>query len=215
MDPITLAIIAGATKAGVGVWQRWKANKMARDSKGLDGQPVPLELQRNLSMAQRAAMEGMPEQSYQNQLNLINSQQAQSARGLMSRRNTAGQLNNVVANTNRATMGLNAADAQARRANQQGVLSARQIIAQAKQRSYEQEQQAIAALRGAGLQNITGGADTAMYGSIMAENGNDNNLVEKQKSDTYMPYRTNEESFAMMAPNGYKPRIPFVNKYRI
>lgn len=168
MDPITLTILGtlAAGKAGYGVWQRWKARDMEKKSKGLEGQAVSTEYKQNLSAAERAAREGLPEEAYQNQLNQINSQTAAAGRGLMTRRNTAGQLNNIVANSNRATMGLNAADAQARRANQAGLMSARQIVAQAKQRSYDQEQQAIAALRGAGSQNIVGGLDSFGAGVI-------------------------------------------------
>lgn len=223
MDPITLALIAAATsaatKAGVGIYQRIKANRMAKNSKGLDGQQVPLEYQRNLKLAERAAMEGLPEQAYQNQLNQINAQQAQAARGLTLRRNTAGQLNNVVANTNRATMGLNAADAQARRANQQGVMSARQIIAQAKQRAYDIEQQSIAAMRGAGLQNITGAADTAMYGTMMAAQGGGGATTTAPTTKTVPTPRVindyNIDTYTQMSPGYYNnPNIPFAPRYR-
>lgn len=77
-------------------------------------------------------------------------------------RNQAGNVANITANANRATQGLNAQDATMRQQNQRGVMSARQILAQAKQRAFDQEQQAIASLRGAGIQNFARTADIGL-----------------------------------------------------
>jgi hypothetical protein len=170
MDPLTLLIIAGAGKAGAGLWQRHQANKLAKKS-SLDGAQIPNEYRQNLAQAQRQAREGMPEQAYVNQANQLNQNLGFGARQLSTRRNTAGGLQNLVANTNRGFGQLNAADAQARVQNQGRLLTAREIIARAKQNRYDQEQQAIGAMRGAGMQNIAGGFDTAATGALVGLEG--------------------------------------------
>jgi hypothetical protein len=151
-------LIAAAAKAALGGYQYYQGRKMAKNNK-LENQQVGAEYTKNLASAQRMAAEGMPEQAYQNQANQINSNMAFGAKQLQTGRNTAGALAGIVGAGNKGYNQLNAQDASARQQNQLRVLNAREIIARAKQRSYDQTASAAAAMKGAGMQNIGGGAD--------------------------------------------------------
>lgn len=168
MDPITLSVLGGAaaTKAIAGYFQQKRADRLANRN-NINNQPVIREFEQNLEQAKRMASEGLPEASYRAQQDAINRNMAFGARALQANRGQAGNIANLAANTNRATQNLNAMDASARQANQAKVMSARDIIARAKQRSYEQNAQAIAALRGAAMQNMMGGIDLIGGGAIM------------------------------------------------
>lgn len=177
MDPATIAMLAQGVKKqasklpnfGLGLYQFIKARQMEKRSKGLQGMEVPEEYKANLALANRMAAEGMPQQAYQNQQNSINRGVAFGVRQLQQGRNNATGISNLVANANRATQGLNSQDATMRQANQRGVMSARQILAQAKQRAFDQEQQAIASLRGAGFQNFARSADIGLMEDLLNE----------------------------------------------
>ena len=162
-------LIAAAAKAALGGYQYYQGRKMAKNNK-LENQQVGSEYNKNLAASQRMAAEGMPEQAYQNQANQINQNMAFGARQLQTGRNTAGALAGVVGAGNKGYNQLNAQDASARQQNQLRVLNAREIIGRAKQRSYDQTAAAAAAMKGAGMQNIGGGADMlgAYYTSIDA-----------------------------------------------
>lgn len=168
MDPVTLSILGGAAlaKATAGYFQKRRADRLASRN-NINNQPINREFEQNLEQAKRMANEGLPEASYRAQQDAINRNMAFGARALQANRGQAGNIANLAANTNRATQNLNAMDASARQANQAKVMSARDIIARAKQRSYEQNAQAIAALRGAGMQNMMGGIDLIGGGAIM------------------------------------------------
>jgi len=153
---------AAAVKAGLGAYQWYKGRKMEKGNK-LENQQVGSEYTKNLAASQRMAAEGMPEQAYQNQANQINSNMAFGAKQLQTGRNTAGALAGIVGAGNKGYNQLNAQDAVARQQNQLRVLNAREIIARAKQRSYDQTASAAAALKGAGMQNIGGAADMGGY----------------------------------------------------
>jgi hypothetical protein len=165
-------LIAAAAKAALGGYQYYQGRKMAKGNK-LENQQVGSEYTKNLASAQRMAAEGMPEQAYQNQANQINQNMAFGARQLQTGRNTAGALAGVVGAGNKGYNQLNAQDASARQQNQLRVLNAREIIGRAKQRSYDQTAAAAAAMKGAGMQNIGGGADMlgAYYTAIDTPKG--------------------------------------------
>lgn len=167
------------TQGGLSLYQFIKARQMEKRSKGLQGMEVPNEYNQNLALAKRMAMEGMPEESYRAQGDAINRNQAYGVRQLQTGRNQAGGIANIVANSNRANQGLNAQDANMRVNNQRGVMSARQILAQAKQRAFDQEQQAIASLRGAGIQNIGRAVDIGVTQGLMNEGQGDDGYLER------------------------------------
>lgn len=159
---LPLLIGAAAAKAALGGYQWYQGRKMAKNNK-LENQQVGSEYTKNLASAQRMAAEGMPEQAYQNQANQINQNMAFGAKQLQTGRNTAGALAGIVGAGNKGYNQLNAQDASARQQNQLRVLNAREIIARAKQRSYDQTASAAAAMKGAGMQNIAGAADLGGY----------------------------------------------------
>jgi hypothetical protein len=84
-------------------------------------------------------------------------------------------------------------DASARQANQSRVMSARDIIARAKQRSYEQNAQAIAALRGAGIQNVSGALDLLGGGAMMGIDSDTFAGGAKKTTDTFNAYTPTRE----------------------
>jgi hypothetical protein len=194
MDPVTLLILGGAAagKATMGYFQQKRANRLANQN-SLNNQPVLAEYQQNLEQAQRMAREGLPEESYRAQQAAIDRNAAFGTRQLQTGRGQMGNVANLVANTNRATQNLNAMDASARQANQSRVMSARDIIARAKQRSYEQNAQAIAALKGAGIQNVSGAFDLLGGGAMMGIDSDTFAGGAKKTTDTFNAYAPTRE----------------------
>lgn len=205
MDPVTLSILGGAAlaKATAGYFQKRRADRLASQN-NINNQPVNREFEQNLAQAKRMANEGLPEQAYRAQQDAINRNMAFGSRQLQTSRGQAGNIANLAANTNRATQNLNAMDASARQANQRGVMSARDIIARAKQRSYEQNAQAIAALRGAGMQNMIGGVDLVGGGAIMGIDKDtlDGTITTAAGGATYTPTSQDILNNRRYAPQG-------------
>ena len=209
MDPVTLSILGGAaaTKAIAGYFQQKRADRLARQN-NINNQPINREFEQNLEQAKRMANEGLPEASYRAQQDAINRNMAFGARALQANRGQAGNIANLAANTNRAMQNLNAMDASARQANQAKVMSARDIIARAKQRSYEQNAQAIAALRGAGIQNMMGGIDLVGGGAIMGIDGDTfgNKKSEVGSESFYTPTAQEQMNYRnQFAPQSMRP----------
>ena len=164
-----LAIYGGiaAAKAGLGAYQYFQGKKRARNN-NIDNQVVSAETKKNLSLAERMAKEGMPEQSFRNQQENIDRNTATGIRTLQTGRNIAGGVSNIVANANKATSNLNAMDAEARQRNNSILMRYRDVVAGEKRRGYEQEAMAAQGLMGAGIQNLAGGLDTLGAGAIGA-----------------------------------------------
>lgn len=204
---MSLLLLAGvaAGKAALGGIQMIKARKLAKQNT-IDGQKLNPEYDQMMRMAEQNAREGMATDAYTRRADMIGSNQAFGVRRLLGsgQRQNAGALANIVGTSNRATSSLNAEDAALQQQNKMRLLSTKQIIANAKQRSYEQNAQAIAALRGAGLQNITGAFDMVGGGAITqldagAEESPLFNLRKKTRASKYFSGMD-----ASYLPNGYE-----------
>ena len=126
---------------------------------------VPDEVKQNLSLSQQMAMQGIPEEQRQNYIDNIQRTSATSLRNLGSRNSGLAGVAQVQQQQNNAYQQLFGMDAQARQANQKGVLDQNQNLANYKDQAFQVNQvnpyyektAKNEALMGAGLQNISKG----------------------------------------------------------
>jgi hypothetical protein len=166
------------------------------------------------------AQQGIPQQSYNNQVNAINRNQAGALMTLGRSANPGANLASIVRAGNDANNNLNAEDAMQRNRNTLALIQQRGILAQQKQNTfnynykdkYSENLAKSQALRGAETQNISGGlTDLGQIGSMyaMAQSGN----------PTSQPYGTPDPSSQLSMPANpgmtmYQPKTPSTLDYQ-
>lgn len=130
---------------------------------------IPDEVLKNLSVAERMALQGLPDAQKKAYVDQINQGMATSLRGLSSRKAGISGVSKLSQSQNQAYQNLLSMDAQARQENERLAMSARSDLAGYKDKAfqvnqmepYEQKVAEGQALYGAGLQNIFAGVNTA------------------------------------------------------
>lgn len=168
----TAAVVAGladtAVKGTLGAAQFFKGRRLAKNLQRPEYQ-IPQEVLQNMTQAQQQYYEGLPASVKQQYIQNI-------TRGTASALNAAGDrqaglagLGGIVQAQNDAYSNLAAQDAQARQFAGDRLMNARSAVAGYRDKAfdinkmqpYEQQAAAAQALKGSGLQNITGSLDTA------------------------------------------------------
>lgn len=173
------AVGAGALYKGItGAVQNSQASAIEKNNIR-PTQYVDPAYQENVNTAQQMAQQGIPQAVIDNQMNSINQNQGQAISSLNNSANPGAGLASVVRAGDNATANLNAQQAAARNKNTLALIQQRGILAGAKQNAwnynyadkYSEQLAKSQALRGAGMQNEAGaansliGAGTAYIGS--------------------------------------------------
>lgn len=153
--------IFGAVQASKG--------KNALDNAERPEYKIPDEVLKNLSVAERMALQGLPDAQKKAYVDQINQGMATSLRGLSSRKAGISGVSKLSQSQNQAYQNLLSMDAQARQENERLAMSARSDLAGYKDKAfqvnqmepYEQKVAEGQALYGAGLQNIFAAVNTA------------------------------------------------------
>lgn len=182
MAPALLATLIAAApsalKAGQGIFQGIKGNKLAKQNIRPTYE-IPKEFQQNLAIAENMGRIGLPQQEYNRAQQNFQRNQASALRQFNRMGNPRG-LAGIVRAGNDATMGLDVADAQARMSNQRNAMGYRSQIGQQqlakqqwdKMQLFGEKADAAAALQGAGRQNVMGGlTELSQLGQMAMLNG--------------------------------------------
>lgn len=178
------AAIAGGSaliQTGIGIAQGIKANRMMKRLKR-PTQHVQKEFTQNAAISENMARTGLQSQQYNNSLQNINRNATAGIRALGRSTNAASGLASMMRAQNDATLNLDMQDANARQANQRMAMQQRGILGAQKHNAWQWNEQSkygeklaeIQALKGAGMQNVAGGLNTAAQLGIAmesAENG--------------------------------------------
>ena len=161
LDPMTLALLA---QAGFGVYQGIKGNQLAKDAVRPEYQ-IPEEIGRNLSDAEIAALEGLPQAQKDAFLQNVQRSTATSLNSLGDRKSGLAGVSSVQQNEQDAMTQLLSMDAQARQSNMNNLYNQRNTMGGYKDKAFqinemqpfEAQAQAAEAMKGAGIQNVAGG----------------------------------------------------------
>lgn len=180
-------IIAGASLVGAGALykgitgavQTGKANAIDRQNPR-PNEPVDPIYQENVNTAEQLSRQGLPQEVINNQTNAIDQNQAAAVGALSNSGNPGSNLASIVRQGNAAKGNLNAEDAAARNRNTLMLIKQRGILAGAKQNAwnynyadkYSEQLAKSEALRGAGMQNEAGAANSLIgAGTAIAGRG--------------------------------------------
>ena len=171
--PIPLLAIYGATaavKAGLGAYQLYQGQKLARNN-DINNQKLPQEYLQNLKMAKRMAGEGLPQQQYNRSLMNIYANQGTGLKFLRDTgvRSDAGKISSIVGNTNKALENLGAQDVAQKLKNQSLLMSYNDMIARAKKQSFDEQAAAARGMQGAGIQNVGGAVESFASNALMSD----------------------------------------------
>ena len=183
-NPLGAGIAAGAglLKAGLGFFQQAKGKKMLKNAKD-PGFKIPKGYGKNLAQAEILAKTGMPSEQYNLAQQNILRNVGTATRQLGRSSNPSAGLASLLRGQNEGIMGLDVANAQARRQNILQAMSSRREMAQqqlaqqqyAQNRYFDKVNEANARI-GAGTQNLFGGlSDIGSLGIMSSFSG--------QKSD--------------------------------
>jgi hypothetical protein len=170
-----LANLAGGLLGGLtGLFQKRKANKML-DNLQYPTYETPKEVMENKQIATKLAGEGLPSEQYAKAMKDIQRQQVAAMRSAQDRRGGLGLIGAIQQGTNDATLGLNAADAQARINNQRTLMNVNSQVGQYRDKEfqwnkankYQMDRDYAMSVLGAGNQNLLGGLDKGLAGAGM------------------------------------------------
>jgi hypothetical protein len=178
--PVTAAIaLAPAVIKGVtGASQYLKGRKAAKNLKRPEYE-IPQEVQQNVNTAQQLAYQGLPA-SVKKAYNQSIGRSGQAALAqLDSRQGGLAGLGNIVQAQSDAALNLAGADAQAKLAGTQQMMSAKNVLAQYRDKKFDvnqlqpyyEDSDAAAALKGAGMQNVMGAVDSAASAGVGLSTG--------------------------------------------
>lgn len=185
---------AGALYKGItGAVQAHKANVIDRNNIRPIEAVDPL-YQQNVNTAQHMADQGIPQEVINNQTNAINQNQASAIGAVGNSANPGANIASIVRQGNTAMGNLNAEQAAARNKATLALIQQRGIFAGAKQNAwnynyadkYSEQLAKSEALRGAGMQNEAGAANSLIgAGTAIAGRGNYKILTTNLASNGY------------------------------
>jgi hypothetical protein len=165
------SLLSGGMSLAKGIGQKKEANKLI-EGNPFPNQQVPDAIRKNQQMAEFQGTQGLPSQQYQNALKNINTNSASAIRTATNRRGGLGLIPTIQAGSNIAKGNLDAADAGARRQNQQQLMNVNNQVGQwennvwdwNKRQKYLQTAASARALLGAGNANFNMGIDRGLAG---------------------------------------------------
>jgi hypothetical protein len=159
-----LNLIGGLIKGAQGKKQRKEGRKLLGEA-GDPDYTIPGEIT-------QAASEGLPSEQYNNAMKNIQRQQATAISSSQDRRGAGGLIGRIQRSTNDATLGLDSADATARRQNQRTLATYKDKAWDWNTRQrFERKYNYAQSLIGAGNQNISNGIDQGVSGVGMGALG--------------------------------------------
>lgn len=167
VDPgLILGGISAVPKAILGTVQAIKGQKEL-DSAVRPQYEIPEEIKKNLSIAERMTLEGLPSEQKQQYIENLNKSVGATLSGFTSRKAGLSGLTNLVQSQNEAYKNLMVEDAAARQRNELQAIQQRETMAGYKDKAfqmnemqpYEEQVAEGQALVGSGIQNIAGAFD--------------------------------------------------------
>jgi len=159
------AVAASAISAGVGIYQTQQGKKLADQAGERPDYEIPESAKRALGTAQLKSLQGMPGEVKSQMLQEMDRSRMASLRQVNERRGGLGVVSQLDQNQQDAIRQMGIMDIQQREKNVQGLQDMRMKMAgyeekgwQHKLTGWEQQSQAAAAMKGAGMQNIGGAA---------------------------------------------------------
>lgn len=208
------AIGVGSSLYGIGkgISQNAQANKIDKNNPRPIYQ-IPKEYLDNVTMARQMAQVGLPQQQYNNQLNLINRNSAVGIGAISRSANPGAGVAQVVRASNDATNTLTAQDAAARQDNQRFLIGQNGVLGQqrlAKQQydkfdKYSENFNRAQGLRGAANANIQNGVGgiASMAGGIAAANMGGNGVPAQAPQAQWGGMGGYQYNGGSMAPNPF------------
>lgn len=201
IDPVSASIGAAASlvKGLTGTAQFIKGNRVLKGIKRPTYE-IPSEIAKNLSISERMALEGLPEEQRKQYIDNLNRQTGSVLSGFTSRKAGLTGLTNLTQTQSDAFRNLMVEDAAAKQQNQLAAMQQRNIMASYRDKAfeynkaqpYEQKLAEGQALQGAGLQNIFNGVDELAGTALMAGVGQgDNKSMDKGDYSQYDPNAIN------------------------
>lgn len=173
--------IGGLISGVTGFFQRRRAKRLL---KGLAEpiESIPSEVLANQQMAKTAATTGLPSQEYNLAKSNILNNQANTIQSAQDRRGALDVIPSVQANTNKATLNLDASNANARMQNQKTLMDVNNQVAGWKDKvwdnnvrqKYLRNYQYAMQMLGAGGQNLTSGLDSIAAAGLLGFGGGNN-----------------------------------------
>ena len=207
MGAFPLTAVAGLLSGGISALQGLSQKKKANDliaNNPFPMQEVPQAIQQNQRLAAAYANQGLPSEQYNQAKQNIARNQVTSLQGAGDRRGGLMAIGGLNKQSNDATLGLDVANANDRRANQKQQLGINSQVGQwqnnvwdwnARQK-YLQTAASARALMGAGNANLYGGLDRIAGGGLQAANaGAFNNIFGKKQGSS--------------ATSGYNPNVSY------
>jgi hypothetical protein len=159
------AVAASAISAGVGIYQTQKAKKLAEQAGERPDYEIPESVKSALGTAQLKSLQGVPGEVKSQMLQEMDRSRMASLRQVNERRGGLGVVSQLDQNQQDAIRQMGIMDIQQREKNVQGLQDMRMKMAGFEDKQFaheltgwEQQSQAAAAMKGAGMQNIAGAA---------------------------------------------------------
>tara|TARA_R110002020_G_scaffold1420_1_gene6425 strand:- start:1219 stop:2202 length:984 start_codon:yes stop_codon:yes gene_type:complete len=158
------AVAVSAISAGVGIYQTQQGKKLAEQAGDRPDYEIPESARRALGTSQLQSLKGMPGAVKSQMLQEMDRSRMASLRQVQERRGGLGVVSQLEQNQQDAIRQMGIMDIQQREKNIQGLQDMRMKMAGYEEKqgqdelaSWEQQSQAAAAMKGAGMQNIMGG----------------------------------------------------------
>jgi hypothetical protein len=198
VDPLSLGLgIAGSAAKGItGAAQYFKGKNLLKNLERPTYE-IPEEIAKNMSIAEKMALQGLPEEQKRDFIENLNRQAGATLSGFTSRKAGLTGLTDLADTQSRAFKSLMVEDAAAKQANQLAAMQQRNVMASYRDKAfeynkaqpYEDKLAEGQALQGAGMQNIFGGIDEAAGTALMAGLTDDRSAEDTTDSTSgYDPY---------------------------
>lgn len=186
-----VAVVTTAAQAGYGIYQNQKGREMEEEAGERPGYQIPQAAMDALGTAQLRSRQGMDAASKNQMLQEMDRSRMASLSQVTDRRGGLGTVVGLEQAQQDSLRQMAVMDMQKREQNIQALQSQRANMAgyQEKLRAdelsvWEQESQAAAAMKGAGIQNIAGAA-TSMATMLIPQGGADSNIFTGKKREAY------------------------------
>jgi len=190
------AVAASAISAGVGIYQTQQGKKLADQAGERPDYEIPESVKSALGTAQLKSLQGVPGEVKSQMLQEMDRSRMASLRQVNERRGGLGAVSQLDQNQQDAIRQMGIMDIQQREKNVQGLQEMRLKMAGFEDKQFaheltgwEQQSQAAAAMKGAGMQNIAGAATGVMKaaasGAFKGAGGTDSNMFTGKKREAF------------------------------
>jgi len=191
------AVAASAISAGVGIYQTQQGKKLADQAGERPDYEIPESVKSALGTAQLKSLQGVPGEVKSQMLQEMDRSRMASLKQVNERRGGLGVVSQLDQNQQDAIRQMGIMDIQQREKNVQGLQEMRMKMAGFEDKKFahelsgwEQQSQAAAAMKGAGMQNIAGavtGVATAAAGGAFKKTAPDTTTTPTTNTTTTTP----------------------------